>query len=413
MRVLVTGATGYIGGRLVPALLAAGHAVRCFVRDPRRIEGRFEGVEIARGDVFDAASLAVALRDCDVAYYLVHSMSDDRRDFTARDRAAARLFGTTAAAAGVKRIIYLGGLGEDERRALSPHLRSRHEVGDELRAGGVPVTEFRAAIIVGSGSVSFEMLRYLTERLPVMIAPKWVRTLCQPIGVYDVIAYLVAALGNDASAGRIVEIGGADVLQYQEMMLRYAAIRGLARRIFIVPFFSPRLSSRWIHLVTPIPASIAQPLVEGLFNEVVVRDDGARTLFPRIVPSGYDRAVQRALDRNASTGPQTTWFDAFDVKTLPGEFQGSTQGMFIDRRERVTSAPPGAVFAVFTSLGGKKGWLYADWLWELRGVLDRLVGGIGTRRGRRSATSLRIGDAVDSGASKRTVPTGSCVCARR
>ena len=396
MRVLVTGATGYIGGRLVPALIAAGHTVRCFVRDPGRIEGRFEGVEVARGDVFDGDSLLAALRGCDVAYYLVHSMSDDRRDFTRRDREAARLFGISAAQAGVSRIVYLGGLGDESRRsALSPHLRSRHEVGQELRAGGVPVTEFRAAIIVGSGSVSFEMLRYLTERLPVMVAPKWVRTRCQPIAVRDVIAYLVAALHNPKSVGKIVEIGGCDVLEYREMMLRYAAVRGLARRILIVPFFSPRLSSRWIHLVTPIPASIAQPLVEGLFNEVVVRDDTAKELFPQIVPIGYDRAVLRALDRNASTGPATTWFDAFDVKTLPGEFAGSSQGMLIDRRERTTAASPGDVFRVFSSLGGAKGWLYADWLWELRGVLDRLVGGIGTRRGRRSASTLRLGDAVD------------------
>ena len=396
MRVLVTGATGYIGGRLVPELIAAGHAVRCLVRDPRRIEGRFAGVEVARGDVFDRESLGAALRGCDAAYYLVHSMSDDRHDFTLRDREAARLFGTVAAESGVARILYLGGLGDDSGHvALSPHLRSRHEVGRELRAGGVPVTEFRAAIIVGSGSISFEMMRYLTERLPVMIAPKWVRTRCQPIAVRDVIAYLVAALANARSRGRIVEIGGADVLQYQEMMLRYAWIRGLSRRIFVVPFFTPGLSSRWIHLVTPIPASIAQPLVEGLFNEVVVRDNAARELFPDIVPIGYDEAVLRALDRNASTGPATTWFDAFDVKTLPGEFSGSAQGMLIDRRERTTAAPPSDVFRVFSTLGGAKGWLYADWLWELRGVLDRLVGGVGTRRGRRSPDTLRVGDAVD------------------
>jgi uncharacterized protein YbjT (DUF2867 family) len=396
MRVLVTGATGYIGGRLVPALIAAGHQVRCFVRDPNRIAGRFDHVEIAQGDVFDGAAVADAMRDCEVAYYLVHSMSDDRHDFTQRDRIAARTFGEAAAGAGVARIIYLGGLGNDQgATVLSPHLRSRHEVGNELRAAGVPVTEFRAAIIVGSGSISFEMLRYLTERLPVMIAPKWVRTRCQPIGVRDVLSYLTAALAHPESAGRIIEIGGADVLRYVDMMQRYAAIRGLARRIFIVPFFSPRLSSRWIHLVTPIPASIAMPLVEGLFNEVIVRDPIARTMFAEIVPIGYDEAVTRALDRYASTGPTTTWFDAFDVTTLPGEFSGSTQGMLIDRRERTTDAPAAEVFRVFTSLGGKKGWLYADWLWELRGILDRLVGGIGTRRGRRSPTQLRTGDAVD------------------
>jgi uncharacterized protein YbjT (DUF2867 family) len=400
MRVLVTGATGYIGGRLVPALLAAGHAVRCFVREPARLDGRFEGVDVAAGDLFDDDALRAALQGCEVAYYLVHSMSDDRRDFARRDREAARRFGTAAAAAGIGRIIYLGGLGVDDgdgagEAKLSPHLRSRHEVGNELRAGGVPVTEFRAAIIVGAGSISFEMLRYLTERLPVMIAPKWVRTRCQPIGIRDVLEYLVAALARPESTGRIVEIGGADVLEYRDLMLHYATIRGLQRRIIIVPFFSPGLSSRWIHFVTPIPAAIARPLVEGLFNEVIVRDDAARTLFPAIVPIGYDDAVRRALNRYQTTGPETAWFDAFDVKTLPGEFAGVEQGMLIDRRERESTVSPQHVFRVFSSLGGTKGWLYADWLWELRGLLDRLAGGIGTRRGRRSATTLRAGDAVD------------------
>jgi len=395
MRILVTGATGYIGGRLVPALLEAGHTVRCFARDPGRIEGRFPGAELAKGDIFDEASLGDALRDCDVAYYLVHSMSDDRREFSQRDRKGARLFGNVAAAAGVGRIIFLGGLGQESNAKLSKHLQSRHEVGDELRAGGVSVTEFRAAIIVGSGSISFEMLRDLTERLPVMIAPKWVGTRCQPIGIRDVLSYLVAALDTPASAGRIIEIGGADVLPYRDLMLRYAKIRGLLRTIVPVPLLSPQLSSLWIHLITPIPTAIARPLVEGLFNEVIVHDPSAREIFPQIDPVGFDVAVERALDRYSTLGPETTWFDAFDVKTLPANFAGSEQGMLIDRRERESKASPSEVFRVFTSLGGEKGWLYADWLWELRGVLDRIVGGIGTRRGRRSAMTLRTGDAVD------------------
>lgn len=396
MRVLVTGATGYIGGRLVPALLAAGHQVRCFARDTARLDGRFEGAEIAKGDLFDEASVGDALQDCDVAYYLVHSMSDDRRDFAQRDREGAKIFGRAAAAAGVKRIIYLGGLGRDsQKKKLSRHLKSRHEVGEQLRAGGVAVTEFRAAIIVGAGSVSFEMIRDLTERLPVMVAPKWVRTRCQPIGIRDVLAYLVAALSTPESTGKIIEIGGADVLPFEDLMLHYAAIRELKRRIVIVPLLSPALSAQWIHLITPIPATIARPLVEGLFNEVIVRDPSAKTIFPEIVPTGYDVAVTRALDRYKTAGPETTWFDAFDVKTLPGEFAGSEQGMLIDRREAESTATPADVFRVFTSLGGTKGWLYADWLWEVRGVMDRAVGGIGTRRGRRSATSLRAGDAVD------------------
>jgi uncharacterized protein YbjT (DUF2867 family) len=396
MRILVTGATGYIGGRLVPVLLEGGYDVRCFVRDPGRVEGRFAGAEIVRGDLFDAPSLQAALTGCEVAYYLMHSMSDNRGDFTLRDRAGARIFGEAAARAGVRRIIYLGGLGEDDTsRKLSKHLRSRHEVGDELRAGGVPVTEFRAAIIVGSGSVSFEMIRYLTERLPIMIAPRWVRTRCQPIGIRDVLRYLAAALDAPESAGRTVEIGGADVLEYRDMMLRYAAIRNLRRWIIIVPFFSPGLSSHWIHFVTPIPSPIARALVDGLFNEVVVRDDAAKELFPMIVPIGYDEAVRRALDRYRTTGPATAWFDAFDVSTLPGDFTGSEQGLLIDRRERESHATPEAVFRVFSSLGGTKGWLYGDWLWNLRAAADRLIGGVGARRGRRSATTMRLGDAVD------------------
>jgi uncharacterized protein YbjT (DUF2867 family) len=394
MRVLVTGATGYIGGRLVPALVTAGHTVRCVARDPGRLESRFAGVEVVPGDVFDEEALRAAMDGIDAAYYLVHSMSDDRRDFTRSDRLAAERFGAAARAAGVARIVFLGGLGIDEP-GLSRHLRSRHEVGDLLRASGVPVIEFRAAIIVGSGSVSFEMIRYLTERLPVMVAPRWVSTRCQPIGIRDVIAYLVAALDLPDRTGRIFEIGGADVLSYREMMMHYAAVRGLARKMFVVPFFTPRLSSYWVHLVTPIPASIARALIDGLYNEVIVHDDAARRVFPGIVPAGYDGALKRALDRYLTTGPQTTWFDAFDVRTLPGEFAGIKQGMLIDRRERSTTANPRAVFGVFSGLGGRRGWLYADRLWYLRGVLDRLVGGIGIRRGRRSATDLRVGDAVD------------------
>lgn len=396
MRILVTGSTGYIGGRLVPQLLKQGYTVRCLVRDRARVAGRFDGAEIVKGDLFDDEALRAALAGCDVAYYLVHSMGEASTDFAQRDRDGAAAFGLAAAACDVGRIIYLGGLGTETGKArLSRHLKSRHEVGKALLAGGVPVTEFRAAIIVGAGSISFEMLRDLTERLPVMIAPRWVSTRCQPIAVRDVLTYLTAAIRTPESAGRIIEIGGADVLPYEEMMMRYARLRELRRAIIVVPLLTPRLSSLWVNLVTPIPASIARPLIEGLFNEVIVHDSSAATLFPSIHPMGYDEAVRRALDRYLSTGPQTTWFDAFDVSALPGEFAGTQQGMLIDRRERTSSASAARVFAVFTSLGGAKGWLYADFLWELRGIIDKLAGGIGTRRGRRSATTLRPGDAVD------------------
>ena len=416
-RVLVSGATGYIGGRLVPRLIAAGHAVRALARDSARLTGRFAGAEIVEGDLFDAASIRAALEGIEVAYYLVHSMANGKGDFAARDRDAAEIFSKAARDAGVRRIVYLGGLGADGQ-TLSRHLRSRHETGRMLRVGGVPVIEFRAAMIVGSGSASFEMLRYLTERLPVMLVPKWVKTRCQPIAVRDVLAYLEAALERPSGAGdAIVEIGGADVLTYREMMLRYAAIRGLKRTLVPVPYFSPRLSSGWIHLVTPIPSSIARPLVDGLRSDVVVRGDFAQRAFPDIAPVGYDDAVRRALDRYSTVGPETTWFDAFDVRVLPGNFTGSEQGMLIDRREQRTRARRrGSSARLLATLGGKRGWLYANSLWDLRGMTrsagrrlrhaswPSLRRRISARRRRRSI----------SGASKRTGSESACYdCARR
>lgn len=392
MRILVAG-TGYIGGRLVPRLLAEGHTVRCIAREPAGLRARFPQAQVVAGDVRDATSLEPALEGIETAFYLIHSMSGAERDFERSDREAAGTFAKAAALHGVQRIVYLGGLGEETAK-LSSHLRSRQEVGEILRSVGVCVTEFRAAVIVGSGSVSFEMIRYLTDRLPLMIAPKWVATRCQPISVHDVLAYLLEELTHERTESTIYEIGGSDVLSYKEMMLRYASIRGLWRRVLVVPFFTPRLSSAWVHLVTPIPASLARPLIDGLMSEVVVRDDRASRDFS-VRPMGYDDAVRDALNRYVSSGPETTWFDAYIVRALPGEFSGVTEGMLIDRRQRDSSVPAAKVFAVFSSLGGERGWLYADWLWKLRGSMDRLVGGTGIRRGRRSATDLREGDAVD------------------
>jgi len=393
MRVLVTGATGYIGGLLVPLLLEQGHQVRCVARNAGRLTGRFSGAEVVAGDINDAESLQEACAGIDVAYYLVHAMSDARnfRDF---DCKGARTFASAARFAGIKRIVYLGGLGDDAA-LLSPHLRSRHEVGDILRESGISVVEFRAAVIIGAGSVSFEMMRYLTERIPVMIAPRWVDTLCQPIAIHDVLAYLTQAIDLPLESSRLYEIGGADVISYKDMMLGYARLRGLKRTVFVVPLFTPRLSSYWVHLVTPISARIAQPLILGLHNEVIVKDDSARIDFPDIHPVNFDKAVTLALDRYQTVGPETTWFDAFDVRRLPSEFTGVREGMLIDRRERVANAPAHAVAGVFESLGGKRGWLYGDALWKLRGFMDVAVGGVGLRRGRRSATYLRLGDAVD------------------
>jgi uncharacterized protein YbjT (DUF2867 family) len=326
---------------------------------------------------------------------MIHSMSGSG-DFHRRDLAAARNFGGAAKAAGVRRIIYLGGLGDSDAD-LSQHLRSRQETGQALQEAGVPVTEFRAAIIVGAGSVSFEMIRYLTERIPVMICPSWVYTRVQPISVRNVLEYLVATLETPESAGRIVEIGGSDVLNYGDMMMGYAEVRGLRRVLVPVPVLTPRLSSHWVHWMTPIPAEIARPLIEGLRNEVIVRDDSARPLFRRIQPMDYKTAVKLALDDLEASQVETAWSDA--LVTSQGDVSPvalTTQdGMIIESRRRLVKASAADVYRAFTGLGGERGWLYANWAWEIRGLMDRMVGGVGLRRGRRDPNDLRVGDALD------------------
>lgn len=393
MKVLVTGATGYIGGRLVPRLIEAGYDVACMARDPSRLEGReWDKVETRQGDVFDPESLVTALDGIDVAYYLIHSMAKTAEGFARRDRVAARNFADAAREAGVHRIVYLGGLG-DADHDLSPHLASRQEVGNVLRESGVPVTEFRAAVVVGSGSVSFEMIRYLTERVPIMVAPKWVSTRCQPIAVANVLEYLVTCLQKPESAGKILEIGGPDVMTYGEMMLGYAKVRGLRRFMIPVPFLTPRLSSYWVDLVTPIPAAISRPLIEGLRSEVIVNDPVAMDLFDiDLVP--YSEAVTRALERTRADNIETTWSGA-QTPNKPGVTLEEKQGMIVERRRIESSASPAEVFAQVTAIGGKRGWYYADTLWKVRGLLDRIVGGIGMRRGRRNQYDLRPGDALD------------------
>lgn len=394
---LVTGATGYIGGRLVPRLLSMGYRVRCLVRDPSRLEGRpwHDEVEIVAGDVLQPESLGPAMQRVEIAYYLIHSLGSGA-DFNARDLKAARTFSDAARSARVSRIIYLGGLAEASPE-LSEHLRSRQHTGDVLREGGVPVTEFRAGVIVGSGSLSFEMIRYLTERLPVMICPRWVYTRTQPIGIREVLEYLTAAQAVPASTGRIIEIGGADVVTYGDMMMIYAEVRELKRSLVPVPVLTPRLSSLWVNLVTPIPSRIARPLVEGLRNENIVRDHSADELFPEIRPAGYRTSVKRALDRLQASKVETTWSDALSTsqRDVPPVILTNHEGMIIERRQRVIAASPADGFNAFIGLGGKRGWLYMDWAWKLRGFADRMVGGVGMRRGRRSSDDLRVGDAVD------------------
>ena len=395
--ILVTGVTGYIGGRLVPRLLEAGYRVRCLVRDQARLQGRRwqSAVEITSGDVLRADGLTSAFREARTVYYLVHSLAGGA-DFHQRDLTAAANVGAAARAAGVERIVYLGGLAE-ARAGLSEHLRSRQQTGAALRAAGVPVTEFRAGVIVGSGSVSFEIIRYLTERVPVMICPRWVYTRAQPIGIREVLEYLVAALAVPESAGRIIEIGGAEVVTYGEMMTIYARVRGLKRWMVPVPVLTPRLSSYWVDLVTPIPAVIARPLIEGLRNENVVHDPSARELFPQIQPVDYETSVVRALDRLKASDVETAWSDALSTShsDVPPLVLTTQEGMIIERRQRMIPAPPKSVYKVFTGLGGNRGWFYMNWAWEIRGFFDRLFGGAGLRRGRRDADALRVGDALD------------------
>jgi len=401
VRVLVTGATGYVGGRLVPRLLERGFAVRVLVRDPARLAAdRWPGVEVVRGDVLDPATLEPALAGCAQAFYLIHAMAAGEEGFAERDRRAASLFAAAAARAGVSRLIYLGGLGDSEAD-LSPHLASRQQTGVALASAGVPVVELRAAVIVGSGSISFEMIRYLVERVPVLVSPRWTATRCQPIAIRDVLAYLLAAAalpGRDVGAGRIVDIGGRDVLTYGEMMLRCARVRGLRRWLVHVPVLTPRLSSLWVDLVTPIPAALARPLIEGLRTEVVVRGDLARTLFPDVEPLGYEEAVRRALDREKAGALETVWSgsrsSARDRAPQPVDIS-QQEGLIVERRELSVAACAADVYAVFAGLGGRRGWLYGGALWELRGLIDRAVGGPGMRRGRRDPDVLRAGDACD------------------
>jgi uncharacterized protein YbjT (DUF2867 family) len=393
MRILVVGASGYIGGRLVPLLAAHGHELVLMSRDARPLADRYPAATVVAGDLLDAATLPPALEGIDVAYYLAHSMGAGERGFAERDIQAARNFAVAAEQAGVGRIVYLGGLGDDAA-GLSHHLSSRHETGAELAAHGVPVTELRAAVIIGSGSASFEILRHLTERLPIMITPRWVGTRCQPIGVRDVLDYLVGALDHPEIIG-VVEIGGPDVLSYGDMMRTYARLRGLRRLMIPVPVLTPRLSSYWVNLVSPVPAAIARPLIEGLRNEVVVRDPGPAAAFG-VHPLPYAEALQRAIDRTDRHDLETTWFDAL---ATPGRESLSSltslEGMIVERRQRAIAATPAQVFDELERIGGHRGWPYANILWRIRGLMDRAVGGVGMRLGRRDPDRLRVGDALD------------------
>lgn len=393
--VFLTGATGYIGGRLVAWLLDRGWTVRVAVRSldklkarPWAADPRLQALEV---DLADADGLTRAMAGCGPAYYLIHSMLVAGSAFHAHDQTLARIFAGAAAAAGLERIIYLGGLGETGP-GLSEHLTSRRAVEEALAAGTVPLTAFRAGVILGSGSASFEILRYLVERLPVMITPRWVGTECQPIAVRNVLHALVACLSTPTTIGATLDLGGPEVMSYRALMQTTAEALGLGRRLIIpVPVLTPRLSSWWIHLVTPIDHRLARPLADGLRNRVVCRDDRAITLMPqRLLP--VREAIDLALGRERAGQVETRWSDA---GPMPGDPQWSGGTVFCDSRSRSTPASAQAVFAALSRIGGQQGWYATAGLWRLRGWLDRLVGGPGLRRGRRDPLQLLPGDAVD------------------
>lgn len=395
MRVAVAGATGYIGGRIVPRLLQAGHEVVCLARTPGKLADRpwRDRVEVRPCDVLDREQIREALKGCEAAFFLIHSMGDEK-DFTEAERLGAANFAAAADDSNLRRIVYLGGLGRGAD--LSPHLASRQEVGKLLASGRTPVTELRAAVVIGSGSVSFEMLRYLTEVLPVMTTPRWVETRCQPIAIDDVLAYLVAAL-DDAPGSHIYEIGGPDTVSYRQLMQTYAEVAHLRRRLIIpVPVLSPRLSSLWIGLVTPLPVGVARPLVDSLVNEVIVSDDAASRRFG-LDPMSLRKAIERALDHDTKLDVPSRWSDASTSPARPFSWDPDWAGgtLLVDRQSVESSASPQALYWAFSRIGGSVGYYAMDWAWSVRGLLDTLVGGVGLRRGRRHPEQVSLHDTID------------------
>lgn len=392
--VLLTGATGYVGGRLLSKLEQRGVRVRCLTRRPEALRERVTSTtEVVGGDVFDLNSLASAMQDVDTAYYFVHSMGADR-DFEEADRLAAINFAQTASAAGVRRIVYLGGL-INPTEELSKHLRSRQETGQLLRDFHPQVIEFRASIVIGSGSLSFEMLRALVERLPVMICPRWVRVKAQPIAIEDLLSYLLEAIDLPDGPSRIYEIGGPDQVSYGQLMHEYARQRNLKRWMIPVPLLTPYLSSLWLGLVTPLYARVGRKLVESLRNETLVLDDAAARTFT-VQPRSVREAVARALVNEDREFAETRWSDALSSSGPPAAWGGVRFGSrLVDSRTATVEAPPEQAFAPIRRIGGRTGWYYANWLWSLRGFLDLLCGGVGVRRGRPDPENLHVGDALD------------------
>ncbi|MHB9133487.1 MAG: SDR family oxidoreductase [Armatimonadota bacterium] len=392
--ILLTGATGYVGGLLLPRLVGAGYRVRCLTRHPEALRDAVPpGVEVVQGDVLDDASLPPAMAGVWAAYYLVHSL-EAGAEFAEKDRRGAENFGWVAQQAGVQRIIYLGGLANPDA-ATSAHLRSRLEVGEILRQSAVPVIEFRASIIIGPGSFSFEMIRALVERLPVMITPRWVRIPAQPISIDDVLRYLLAALTLSTDTSEIFEIGGADLVSYGDIMREYARQRGLHRLIIPVPVLTPWLSSRWLGLVTPLQAKVGRQLIDGIRSTTVVHDARALRAFP-IQPMGIREAIATALEADDRQWQERLRTGNFAVGKRPAPRPGGLAGTrYVDSRTIHVDAPPDAAFAPIREIGGQDGYYYANWLWRLRALLDALVGGVGIGRTRRHPVELAHGDVID------------------
>lgn len=392
--ILLTGGTGYVGGRLLTVLELKGFRVRCLARKPENLVDRVSSpTEIVAGDVSDASSLSEAFVGSDTAFYLVHSMNESG-SFEEQDRLAAMNFANAARIAKVRRIIYLGGLGDDDER-LSPHLRSRHEVGDVLKSSGCQVVEFRASIVIGSGSLSFELVRALVERLPVMICPKWVRVKTQPIAIEDLIDYLIAGLNWTGKGSRVFEIGGPSQVSYGEIMREYARQRGLRRWFISVPILTPRLSSLWLGLVTPVYARVGRKLVDSMKNSTIVKDTSALEVFP-LRPRSVTDAIARALLNEDNDLAHTRWSDSLSSSRGVIGWGGVRFGnRIVDSRSVTIPVTPEEAFRPIRRIGGKQGWYFANFLWTIRGLMDLLVGGVGLRRARRDPEHLHVGEVLD------------------
>ncbi len=395
--ILVTGATGYVGSRLIVRLLEAGYPVRVLVRDPARLQGRpwLDQVEVAAGDAMNLESLAPVLEGVSAAYFLIHGMQGGTVN-AVRDMNVARNFARAASLAKIERIIYLGELVDTTAR-LSPYLRSRHETGYILRQGSVPVTEFRAGMIVGSGSTLFELVRYIAAHETVFICPRWYFSRSQPIAIRNVLDYLVSALSQRESSGRQIEIGGLSRLRYADMLLQYSKVMGFRRFLLPIPFFVPHLSATWVHLVTPITYNTVLPLIERMRSDSIAQVDLARELFPEVQLLDFETAVRYALKKIESGDIQSSWSDALvnsagDI--TPYRFD-MVQGMYVEKRQRLVDLPASLIFRVFSGIGGARGWFYMDWSWTIRGWMDKMIGGVGLRRGRRHPDEIWVGESLD------------------